>query len=85
MQDRENAEHFSQQQNKRWLERLAYETGGHYYSLDDLKRLPEMLRSNNAGIVREQVVPVWNMPILFLLIVLLKVSEWLLRLRWNRI
>ena len=85
MQNGDTAEYFSQHQNKRWLERVAEETGGRYLAIDELNQLPAVLRDNNAGLVREQIFSLWNMPIFFLLIALLKTGEWLLRLRWRRI
>ncbi|MCB1757172.1 MAG: hypothetical protein KDJ38_16740, partial [Gammaproteobacteria bacterium] len=71
--------------NRRWLERVASETGGAYLTLDELAALPGLIRAKNAGIVREQHLPLWNMPVFFLAILLLKAMEWLLRLRWGRL
>ncbi len=85
LQEGNVAENFSQQQNKRWLERVAMETGGEYLSLNALENLPDLVRSKNAGIIREHSLPLWNMPFFFLAILLLKATEWLLRLRWGRI
>jgi len=79
------AEHFSIQQNRPLLERLAQVTGGRYFSLDTIDELPEEIRFSQAGIVETQVLPLWNMPINFLLLLLLKAAEWLLRLYWGRL
>jgi len=35
--------------------------------------------------VERQTLDLWNMPLVFLLLVLLKGSEWLLRRRWRRL
>jgi uncharacterized membrane protein len=79
------AEHFAIQQNRPLLERLAQVTGGRYFTLADLDELPEAIRFSQAGIVETQVLPLWNMPINFLLLMLLKTGEWLLRLYWGRL
>jgi hypothetical protein len=79
------AEHFAIQQNRPLLERLAQLTGGSYFGLDDLGALPEQIRFSQAGIVETQVLPLWNMPFNFLLLMLLKAGEWVLRLYWGRL
>jgi uncharacterized membrane protein len=79
------AEHFAIQQNRPLLERLSQLTGGQYFSLDDLADLPEAIRFSQAGIVETQVLPLWSMPINFLLLILLKAGEWLVRLYWGRL
>ena len=79
------AEHFQIQQNRPLLERLAAATGGRYFSLATAGALPEAVQFSDAGIVERQVLDLWNMPIVFLLLLLLKAGEWLLRLRWGRL
>jgi uncharacterized membrane protein len=79
------AEHFQIQQNRPLLERLANATGGTYFSLDTAGAIPEAVQFSDAGIVERQVLDLWNMPIVFLLLLLLKTGEWLLRLSWGRL
>lgn len=79
------AEHFAIQQNRPLLERVSQLTGGQYFSLADLTDLPEAIRFSQAGIVETQVLPLWSMPINFLLLILLKAGEWVLRLYWGRL
>ncbi len=79
------AEHFHVEQNRPLLERLAAATGGRYFSLTDLGKLPDAVRFSDAGVVERQVLELWNMPAAFLLLLLLKGAEWLLRLRWGRL
>ncbi len=76
-------EHFGTQQNRPLLERVAASTGGRYWRLDQLSDLPEAMRYSKAGIVERQTLDLWNVPALFLLLLLLKAGEWLLRLRWK--
>jgi hypothetical protein len=79
------AEHFQIQQNRPLLERLANATGGTYFSLDTAGAIPEAVQFSDAGIVERQVLDLWNRPIVFLLLLLLKTGEWLLRLSWGRL
>jgi uncharacterized membrane protein len=78
-------EHFNTQQNRPLLERLAAATGGRYFTLDDVGQLPEAVSFSDAGTVERQVLELWNMPIIFALLLLLKSAEWLLRLVWGRL
>lgn len=79
------AEHFQIQQNRPLLERIAAVTGGRYFGLEDAAAIPEAVQFSEAGIVERQILELWNMPIAFLLLLLLKAGEWLLRLRWGRL
>jgi len=76
-------EHFGTQQNRPLLQRIADSTGGRYWRLDQLGDLPEAMKYSKAGIVERQTLELWNLPALFLLLLLLKMGEWLLRLRWK--
>jgi hypothetical protein len=79
------AEHFRVQQNRPLLERLAAATGGSYFALADADEIPQAVQFSDAGIVERQILDLWNMPVFFLLLLLLKAGEWLLRLRWGRL
>ncbi|MDX1562312.1 MAG: hypothetical protein R3305_05270, partial [Gammaproteobacteria bacterium] len=79
------SEHFAVQQNRGLLERLAAATGGQYFRLADADDIPEAVQFSDAGIVERRVLDLWNMPALFLLLLLLKGGEWVLRLRWGRL
>jgi uncharacterized membrane protein len=79
------AEHFRVEQNRALLERIASVTGGSYFALADIGRVPEAVRFSDAGIVERQILDLWNMPIVFLLLLLLKGTEWMLRLFWGRL
>jgi hypothetical protein len=77
------AEYFSLRQNRGLLERLAAATGGRYWRADELHALPQAIRASNAGVIEQQLLPLWDAPLLFLLLALLKGAEWLLRRRWG--
>jgi len=78
-------EQFGSWQHRPMLERIARETGGRYWTLDDLAGLPEAIRYSHAGMVESRTIDLWNAPLGFLLLALLKGGEWLLRRRWRRL
>ncbi len=77
------AEYFSVRQNRSLLEQLAQATGGRYWTADQLDGLPEAIRYSAAGVTQQEIRALWNMPVVFLLLMLLKAGEWLLRRRWS--
>jgi uncharacterized membrane protein len=79
------AEHFATQQHRAALERLAAMTGGRYWPLADLEGLTAAIPYSKAGVIERQTLDLWNLPIVFLLLLALKLGEWLLRLRWGRL
>jgi uncharacterized membrane protein len=78
-------EHYHVQQNRALLERLSAATGGTYFAVDDVSKLPEAVSFSEAGSVERQVLDLWNIPLAFLLLLLLKSAEWLVRLYWGRL
>jgi uncharacterized membrane protein len=78
-------EQFGSWQHRPMLERIARETGGRYWTLDDLAGLPEAIRYSHAGMVESRTIDLWNAPLVFLLLALLKGGEWLLRRYWRRL
>jgi hypothetical protein len=82
---RENgvAENFHTGQNRRLLEQLSSETGGHYWKPSELKDLPRDISYSEAGISVLTTKELWNMPVVFLLLLGLPVAEWLLRRKWG--
>ena len=79
------AEYFNFRRNSRALQRLSEATGGRYLELDELDALPDLLRYSSSGITEMDYRPVWDAPAIFLLLLLLKGGEWLLRRRWSTI
>jgi uncharacterized membrane protein len=77
------AENFHTGQNRELLEKLASQTGGRYWRPDEISRLPEEIPYSDAGITMRQTKELWNMPAIFLLLILLRFSEWLLRRKWG--
>ena len=77
------AENFHTEQNRDLLEKLSAQTGGRYWKPEELSRLPSEISYSEAGITVRDTKDLWNMPILFLLILVLRSSEWLLRRKWG--
>jgi hypothetical protein len=76
-----NLEFYHSTQNKELLMRIASETGGRYYDLAGAKNLPEEMTYLERPNSIPQVFPLWDMPVFFLLICLLLISEWAWRRR----
>lgn len=77
------AENFHTQQNRDLLEKLAAMTGGKYWRPNDLSKLPDEVSLSEAGITVRETKDLWNLPVVFLLLCLLKGAEWLLRRKWG--
>jgi hypothetical protein len=77
------AENFHTEQNRELLEKLSSETGGRYWKPQELSKLPSEISYSEAGISVRDTKDLWNMPVIFLLILLLRSSEWLLRRKWG--
>lgn len=77
------AENFNAAQNKDLLTRLAADTGGNYYTPANAKRLSDEIAVSEAGISGHDTLDIWDMPALFLLLILLRAAEWLFRRKWG--
>jgi uncharacterized membrane protein len=76
-----NEEFHNSNMNLDLLKRLSAGTGGRYYSPDDLRTLPEDISYTDKGLSRIEEKDLWDMPFLFLLLVGLISTEWILRKR----
>jgi len=79
------AEYFNFRKNAGLLQRLSEATGGEYFEADDMSALPDLLRYSSSGITETEYRSIWDAPAIFLLLLMLKASEWLLRRRWSSI
>lgn len=77
------AENFHVEQNRELLQKLSEQTGGRYWRPQDLSKLPSEISYSDAGITVRETKDLWNMPVIFLLILALQCSEWLLRRKWG--
>ncbi len=77
------AENFHVEQNRTLLEQLSSQTGGRYWEPSDLKNLPRDIAYSEAGISVRTTNELWNMPVVFVLLLGLPIAEWLLRRKWG--
>ena len=77
------AENFRVEQNRELLEKLSSETGGHYYTADQASKLASDITYSEAGITVRETRDLWDMPAVFLLLLILRSGEWLLRRSWG--
>jgi uncharacterized membrane protein len=77
------AENFHVEQNRELLEKLSAETGGKYYKPEDAQKLGKDINYSEAGITVRETRDLWDMPVVFLLLLMLRSGEWLLRRKWG--
>ena len=72
-------------QNSALLNRIAEVTGGRYWTANQVNGIAEHLRYSSSGVRTISHLPLWDMPLLFIFLLMLKISEWLLRRHWGQI
>lgn len=72
-------EFFGAEMNRELLERVATETGGRFYKPDTVSDLPGDIRFTDGGTTVNQVMDLWDMPIVFLVMLALVGGEWTYR------
>jgi uncharacterized membrane protein len=77
------AENFHTSQNRELLEKLSEQTGGRYYKPDEASKLANEISYSEAGITSRETRDLWDMPVVFLLALGIRASEWLLRRKWG--
>ena len=77
------AENFHTEQNRDLLERLAAQTGGQYWKAADLGKLAGSIPFSEAGVTMRETRDLWDLPLVFLALLLLRFSEWWLRRAWG--
>lgn len=77
------AENFHLEQNRDLLEKLSSQTGGKYYRPNEVSRLGEDISYSDAGITVRETRDLWDMPIVFFVVLLLCCTEWVLRRKWG--
>jgi uncharacterized membrane protein len=77
------AEAFHTEANPKLLEELARDTGGSAWDANNLKNLPQDISYSEAGISVRSIKELWNMPIVFVLLLTLSLTEWLMRRKWG--
>jgi hypothetical protein len=77
------AENFHTEQNRALLEHLAAQTGGQYWNPADLGKLAASIPFSEGGVTMRETKDLWNLPLVFVILVLLRFSEWWLRRKWG--
>jgi uncharacterized membrane protein len=77
------AENFHTEQNRGLLEHLAAQTGGQYWKPADLGKLASGIPFSEAGVTTRETKDLWDLPLIFLVLLLLRFSEWWLRRKWG--
>lgn len=72
-------EYFDAGRRTALLERVSRETGGRSYTVDNVDQLPEDVRFTGAGVTVTERRELWDMPVIFLLLVALLGAEWAVR------
>jgi uncharacterized membrane protein len=79
------AENFHPEQNRELLQKIAQQTGGKYWDLNDVSKLPSEITYSEAGITTRETRDLWDMPAVFFLVLGLLAAEWLLRRKWGAV
>jgi len=61
------------------LQRIADETGGHFFTEANAASLPEAIRYSGRGVTVVEERELWDMPIVLLALVALVGAEWAFR------
>ena len=69
-------EYFGAARRTQLLQRIADDTGGRFYTSDDVSSLPEDITVTGAGVTLAEELDLWDMPALFMLMLLLMGAEW---------
>jgi uncharacterized membrane protein len=77
------AENFHTEQNRELLERLASQTGGQYWKPADLGKLAGAIPFSEAGMTMRETKDLWDLPLVFLILLVVRFSEWWLRRKWG--
>ncbi len=77
------AEDFHTEQNRYLLQKLSQETGGRYWEQSELEKLPKEISYSEAGISVRDTKELWDMPVVFLVLLGLMSGDWLLRRKWG--
>jgi uncharacterized membrane protein len=71
-----DAEYFGAEMRAPLLKRIASETEGRFYTADNVDALPEDLTLSRRGVTVVRELDLWDMPVIFVLLVLLMSAEW---------
>jgi hypothetical protein len=70
------AEYFGAEMRAPLLRRIASETEGRFYTPATVSALPEDLALSRRGVTVVREMDLWDMPVIFVLLVMLMSAEW---------
>jgi hypothetical protein len=70
------SEYFDPTMHAAPLRRIAEETGGRFYTADDVAGLADHVRFAGRGVTSIEERPLWNMPIVLITLLGLVMAEW---------
>ncbi len=74
-------DHYRAEMREGILRRIAEETGGRFYRADEAGALADELPLSKSGASVQERLPLWDMPVVFVLLIMLLGCEWLYRRR----
>ena len=77
------AENFHTEQNRELLEQLARQTGGQYWKPTELGKLAGSVPYSEAGVTIRETKDLWDLPLVFFVLIALCFSEWWMRRKWG--
>ncbi|MBW3630545.1 MAG: hypothetical protein KY464_14775, partial [Gemmatimonadetes bacterium] len=72
----DDGEFFGAQMRAPLLKRIAEVTGGQFYTLSSAGSLPDDIKYSGQGVTRLEQLDLWDMPVVFLLVVGFVAAEW---------
>ena len=71
-----DAEYFDATMHAPRLQRIAEETGGRFYTPETVAGMPEDLRYTGRGVTTVEERELWDLPIVFIMLIGLLCAEW---------
>ncbi len=71
-----DAEYTMAEMRRPLLQRIADETGGRFYTADKISTLPDDIAMTKRGVTVVNQMDLWDMPVIFVLLVGLVSAEW---------
>ncbi|MBI4485232.1 MAG: hypothetical protein HY655_04400, partial [Acidobacteria bacterium] len=78
-----DSEYFDAAMRAPLLERVAEDTGGHFFTEGDARSLPEAINYSGRGVTVVEERELWDMPAVLILLIALVGAEWAFRRAWG--
>jgi hypothetical protein len=74
-----DSEYFDAEMRTSLLNRVAEETGGHFFTPASASALPEAISYSGRGVTVVEERDLWDMPVILMLLLTLIAAEWMFR------